>query len=136
MKKIVLLFTIIILGMSCQSQKNLYSANDWQLIEMNGKNIEDSLVKITISFDTNTNKIYGEGGCNNYFGTYKVSKNAIEFGQIASTRKYCSDTQKFEDEYLKTLEGTMKMVNKKSQLSLLKNGKIVLIYKKIETTNK
>ncbi|XMO87691.1 META domain-containing protein [Algibacter sp. AS12] len=45
--------------------------------------------ELTISFDDATKKVSGHSGCNQFFGTYKIEGNALNFSQMGSTRKMC-----------------------------------------------
>src|SRR6185437_16949339 len=49
-------------------------------------------------------KIRGTGGCNRFFGGYRVSGAHIRIGPLASTRKGCPGLLKLETAFFATLE--------------------------------
>ena len=103
MKKIIL-FSIVAILVGCQSQKNLMLNNQWKLIELNGKNLTGENVEITLTFNTSDHQVNGNGGCNRYFGGYKLIDNTIEISNLGSTKIFCAETGNFEDEYFNTLK--------------------------------
>jgi heat shock protein HslJ len=61
--------------------------------------------ELTLNFDEET--VAGLAGCNNYNGGYEVDGQKINFGPLATTRKFCSDpegTMDQESEFLAALE--------------------------------
>ncbi len=61
----------------------------WQLSDMGDKAIDNTIITTLVFGDDN--KISGNGGCNNYFGTYDLYSNGITISDIGSTRKMCSE---------------------------------------------
>ena len=49
---------------------------------------------ITLTGDGN---VQGYGGCNRFFGGYRLEGDRISFSPIASTRRYCEETMAVED---------------------------------------
>ncbi|GHE43678.1 META domain-containing protein [Sphingobacterium griseoflavum] len=45
--------------------------------------------KPTISFDPATKKVNGNSSCNNFFGTFELNGNDIQFGPLGSTKMAC-----------------------------------------------
>lgn len=54
--------------------------------------------KASIRFDVETNKVSGNSGCNNFFGTYEATKDHIKFSSLASTKMACLDENKSNTE--------------------------------------
>jgi heat shock protein HslJ len=52
--------------------------------------------KVTIAF-TEEGNVQGYGGCNRFFGGYRLEGDLITFSAIASTRRYCEETMAVED---------------------------------------
>lgn len=129
MKKIIL-FSIVAILVGCQSQNNLVLNNQWKLIEMNGKNLKGEDVEITLTFNTSNHQVNGNGGCNQYFGGYKLIDNAVEISNLGSTKMFCAETANFEDEYFNTLKDKSDIKVTENQLILSKEGKAVLIFQK------
>jgi len=61
----------------------------WQLYDIGDKTLNNNITT-TLVFEEG-NKISGNGGCNNYFGTYDLYSNGITISDIGSTRKMCSE---------------------------------------------
>ena len=78
-------------------------------------------------------KLIGNGGCNNYNGSFELSGNQIEFDdRIASTRMLC-DNSSIEDAYFETLAGNrFEFEASNNKLYLLQEGKSVLVFKKVD----
>ena len=65
------------------------------------KLVDDSQIVMTLAGD----KVSGSAGCNNYNGTVIIqSDGAIDFSQIASTKRLCQGLMTQEKEYLQLLE--------------------------------
>jgi heat shock protein HslJ len=56
---------------------------------MGDKAIDNNIITTLVFGDDN--KISGNGGCNNYFGTYDLYSIGITISDIGSTRKMCSE---------------------------------------------
>ncbi len=74
----------------------------WQLSDI-GYDAVDNNILTTLVFGDD-NKISGNGGCNNYFGTYELYTNGLAISNIGSTKKLCSqDIMEQEMNYLEIL---------------------------------
>ncbi|NRD18741.1 META domain-containing protein [Winogradskyella eckloniae] len=111
MKILLSLFMLLTTLNSCDSSKKAME---------NSKKMEDSLSgtyyitqlgdtdvssnKITITFDTTTNKVTGFAGCNRFFGNYLLENNTITFSQIGASKKLCPGSASVsERHFLKAL---------------------------------
>jgi len=102
---------------SNQRQKITNKSWKWIKTKMNNDEIitpkkQDTFV-MTLSEDE---KINGTTDCNNFFGSYEISDNKLSIGPLATTRKFCENSQ--EDDFLKSLKDV-------SGYSL-DNGKLIL----------
>ncbi len=52
---------------------------------------------------TQDGQVQGYGGCNRFFGGYRLEGGQISFMPIASTRRYCEETMAVEDAFFKAL---------------------------------
>ena len=129
MKKVIL-FSIVAILVGCQSQKNLMLNNQWKLIELNGKNLTGENVEITLTFNTSDHQVKGNGGCNRYFGGYKLIDNTIEISNLGSTKMFCAETANFEEEYFNTLKDKSNLKVTENQLIFSRQGKTILIFQK------
>ncbi len=58
--------------------------------------------KAIIKF-TQDGEVQGYGGCNRFFGGYRLEGGRITFSPIASTRRYCEETMAVEDAFFMAL---------------------------------
>lgn len=56
-----------------------------------------------IAFKTE-GEVNGNGGCNNFFGSYTQDGNSITFGPLASTKKACQGKMKAEAQFLSSIQ--------------------------------
>jgi len=105
--KLFLLSAILLLTVSCvffsskekhPETKNNETTNGitekyWQLIEINGIQIENSKElnqEPYIIFKIEDNRIVGNGGCNGFSGSYELQQgNRIKISQVISTKMAC-----------------------------------------------
>ena len=74
--------------------------------------------KITIQFDKD--EVTGSGGCNRYFGSYKITNtNSISIGPLAWTEMACPDIMEQETKYLTAIQkiSTIQVTENKLVLS-------------------
>jgi heat shock protein HslJ len=78
--------------------------------------------KITLAFKDG--QAAGFAGCNNYFGSYKLSGDGVTFGPLASTKKACEgDPGQREMEFLTALGRVTSFRIERNQLTLLDSDK-------------
>ena len=113
-------------------------AGDWVLTTMatqNGTAVLIPTTKITLSFGSD-GSVAGNGGCNNYFGSYNLTgettpKGAgITIGPLGTTMMYCQDTADQERIYLYLLQDTMAYVVDGTQLTMTGKEQNVLIFQR------
>lgn len=82
----------------------------WKLIEIFGTKLVDKpepAKEPYITFKIEGNRVVGNGGCNNFTGTYKLGPgNRIRFSSIASTRMMCINDMEIEEKMNQILEMT------------------------------
>ena len=61
----------------------------WQLSDIGSNTISNGIIT-TLVFEEE-NKISGNGGCNNYFGSYNLYTNGIAISSIGTTKKLCTE---------------------------------------------
>lgn len=59
--------------------------------------------RMLVHFDPE-GKITGNGGCNQFFGSYKITGDTIKIGPLVSTRKGCPGLLEAETAFFATLE--------------------------------
>ena len=101
----------------------------WKLSEMGQTKLPEK--EITISFDKN--KVNGNSGVNNYFGSYEIKNNSIKIGPVGSTRMAGPENlMKIEIEYLKLLQDSKTIEFNNNFLILTTNDGKVLKFEKID----
>jgi len=83
---------------------SMLSANEWQLIEMDGAPLPEGIEAPLILFENGT--VRGFAGCNRFTAPVKETKpGEIDVGPGAATKKACPPQQmELEDKFLKQLE--------------------------------
>lgn len=79
----------------------------WVLVEINGKPILNDKSRVKEPYFTlkeKDNRAIGHGGCNSFFGYYKLGPNkTLVFEKLATTRMACNDNN-LEHQYISQLE--------------------------------
>ncbi|MEJ8857800.1 META domain-containing protein [Variovorax robiniae] len=96
----------------------------WRLVQLDGQQVmigADPKIDPTLQFDASTQRVSGNGGCNNLSGGYKRNGSALRIGPLASTRRACIDAgrSRLEIRFLAALEATAGYTVKGGQLTLL-----------------
>ncbi|QCE40999.1 META domain-containing protein [Psychroserpens sp. NJDZ02] len=135
MKTITILLFSILLN-SCGSTQDAKSSlnPDMSTAPLNGTYSITTLdskattnTKLSLSFDSATNRIYGFSGCNNFFGTYTMTADKLTFSQIGSTKKMCPEAENaIESTFLETLQETTNYKVSGNAITLLNNKREVL----------
>lgn len=97
----------------------------WELISLNQKPVEE--VRIAHVNFGKDGRIFGNLGCNNFFGEYKINEDKLEIGQVGSTMMMCLDDN-IEREFSKVL-GEVKGFNVQEDELIFLNEKKVEIAK-------
>ncbi len=115
-----------------QDEKSIWSfinGKKWKLIQMD--RVGKDYGKAYITFDVKNQKVYGNGGCNNFFGTFSTADNNISFSGLGSTRMACMN-----DESMHTEGKIMEYLSEKTvsydvadqTLNFYVDNKLVLMY--------
>lgn len=94
---------------------NYLTLNKWSLSKINNEDIGES--SANLMFNTTSDMISGNAGCNQMFGSFSVDNDIISFGQIGSTLMYCEGFMEIEMEYISLL--SMKSYNWKINNDIL-----------------
>ncbi len=78
----------------------------WSAVRIAGSPTKGMVPVPHLEINTTEMKIYGNNGCNDYFGTLtNLTENSISFGKIGSTRKMCPEMEvpkRYNEALLKT----------------------------------
>lgn len=109
---------------------------DWLLATMDGGVLNKMIAIPTLGIDMDEMRIFGNGGCNQYFtGIKKLENNQIAFGEVGATMMACAE-EDIESEYLEVLGRVKSYEVTNETLSFLdENGKVILTYIKVEMTH-
>ncbi|MGA9637293.1 META domain-containing protein [Flavobacterium sp.] len=111
MKKIIFLlsfFIVVLILVACKTNINTETnlKGNWQLNYISGSRIAfDGLYpnkKPEITFETETNKVSGHTGCNNFGSKYTIDNKTIHFEVPFGTRMACPGQD--ENEFYKILQ--------------------------------
>jgi heat shock protein HslJ len=96
----------------CSSSQNVdmtasLENTNWILIAMDEKPYKpnDVAKPVTLTLQSDGNRITGFGGCNAFSGSYHLNGDSIQF-TILSTKMYCNETMHVEDYLFKALTKT------------------------------
>lgn len=99
--------------------------------EASGTNIDEGFTekKPTINFEETENRVHGNAGCNNYFGTFETENDHITFSPMGTTQMFCEGVN--EHAYFTTFEQVKSFKIDNNQLILMdENQKEILKYAK------
>jgi heat shock protein HslJ len=119
------------------NQSKLVVGRSWQLVELQGEPIsmlpnQDQSMYFILQAESSL--MNGYTGCNTMFGTYSLgSGQRIDFNQIASTKRACSDQKIKEFEYLQVFSSadSYRVRNGVLELNAGKRARIA-VFKPIE----
>ncbi len=121
----------VMLGFEIPSEKDIWSFIDgkkWKLIQL--ENVGKDYGKAFIRFDTKNKKVSGNGGCNNFFGTYTAKADEIIFSALGSTKMACPDKETTDTEF-KMLQhlsaATVRFDVAEQTLNFYKNDKLIML---------
>lgn len=130
MKKLFFLAVVMATTLVACNQHTYNATNvfgEWDLVEMNEEKIAlaDGITTPFIGFDQKEARIYGNAGCNSFFGTIvtdstQANLNSISFDNMGSTKMLCENME-LEDEFLMTL-GLVQTIEYNGEELQLKNN--------------
>jgi heat shock protein HslJ len=140
MKKIIVIFSIVAaIGVTgCRSAKatqpmDLLTATAWELSSIDGKKVDAASNRngLPTAIFNMEHKISGNGGCNQYSGSYNLNdEGGVNISQIMATKMFCEGG--IENEYLKVLEKVNMAKIDKDKLILMEgvDERLVFVPKK------
>lgn len=82
----------------------------WKLLDLNGQPVSLGAGKkeLHMVLTAEGNQVRGFSGCNQFRGTYELSDDQLQFGQMASTMMACVEGMEMEQEqqFLKVISNT------------------------------
>ena len=96
----------------------------WNLSELFNEKIQHSGSKIPhLRFEAE--RVSGNDGCNNFFGSYTMDEDSLKFGLLASTRMACPDMEGFDVIFNKMLSMTTRFRITGNRLDLFEDEKLL-----------
>ena len=96
----------------------------WNLAEMNNEKIQHPGPTIPhLRFEAE--RVSGNDGCNNFFGSYTLDEDSLRFGMLASTRMACPHIEGFEMIFNTMLSITTRYLINGNKLELFDNDKLI-----------
>ncbi len=117
---------ILTLGLtSCDEQEFV---GDYEVIKLDGRDIEDQGVTININ-NENGYRIGGNNGCNTYGADLELSGgNNVKVGPAMATKMFCQDKAKIEQAFMSQLEKVSAYDFSQGKLNLLdKDGNTLMV---------
>lgn len=105
----------------------------WQLLSivlegMAIDDVEDADADITLG---SNNRAFGRGGCNQFFGKYRLEEESIRIGPLASTMMYCERIMVVEIAYFKALEAVRMLCSEEDAMEMWsEDGATTLLFRK------
>lgn len=122
------LIALTALALTGCMQLNLERERGYQVQSMNGQAVLSG-TRITLTLDKD-GRVYGNAGCNHFFGTYQLDDKALTFSQLGSTRRLCAEPIMMQEvAFLERLSRNVRWSNSHDQLKLMSNARepVVLI---------
>jgi heat shock protein HslJ len=105
------------------------AGTEWRLEELNGQPpVASPNVPVpTLAFAADGERASGNGGCNQFNGSYTQDGESLRFGPLASTRRACADEagNAQETAYLRALESTTRYSATAERLELYAGDQVV-----------
>jgi heat shock protein HslJ len=100
----------------------------WNLVELNGGEIELDGETPFLQLDQESHGISGSTGCNRFFGKYELAARAIEFTGIGMTKRACLDPvrQRIETSLAQGLSKVTRYQIKRDELQLFSGNRVLM----------
>lgn len=133
-----LIFLMSVFTMISCSSSNITNTNAplentrWILKSLNGSKITQGTKEVYIEFKSAENRVNGNGGCNNYFGSYTKNGSSLKIGPVARTEMFCEGKMDVENALVTGLEKTIKYKVRLNTLELYDADKLFATFTKYD----
>jgi putative lipoprotein len=108
----------LMLATACVAAAALLAGSEWRPTEIGGVEVPAG-ADMFVRFG-GEGKLRGHGGCNGFFGTYKLTGDAIEIGKLGATRMACpAPIMDRETRFLEALANARRFARDGIDLSLI-----------------
>jgi heat shock protein HslJ len=107
---------------------SLIGKKNWKLIQL--EDVGKDYGPVSIKFDTATDKVSGNSGCNSFFGTYAADDDFVSFSKIGATRMAClnDETAITEQKILGFLKHKLRFDVADQILNFYQDDKLVMMF--------
>ena len=113
----VVVLTLMLLGLPALVQSAELAGSEWRPEWADGAT-SPSGTEVLVRFAAK-GRVTGNGGCNRFFGSYKVTGDVLEVGPLGATRMACPDPiMEHETALLKGLEAAKRFKRNGAKLTL------------------
>lgn len=120
-------FVIVIMFLTgCKSAKSVselpafpLEGTQWNLMSINGENVGDMPSQPHIVF-SDGNRISGNLGCNQFFGSYYLNNDKLSVEYTGSTKKMCSE-MKTENSFISALKNDINSYRIEGNILIISN---------------
>jgi heat shock protein HslJ len=128
--KLLAVISLLSVGVLAQNnRRNDLDSKRWELTEINGRRVSSS--KAFFELNSAQDRLSGNAGCNRMFGAVSVSGRNIDFGNLGTTKMFCSESgvMKLEADFTRALERVTRFEKTGNNLSLYARNRLVLKFK-------
>ncbi len=132
MKKIILIFSVLLLVVSCANKVSTTTENKVKIAVNDTQWIldDDSVSDVEITLDIVKDRVTGNAGCNNYSAELKTNpEDGFIIRNAISTRKYC-EKMAVENYYLSLLQKVDRYTATATSLELYQGNVLLLKFKR------
>ncbi|KKO49817.1 heat-shock protein [Arsukibacterium sp. MJ3] len=99
----------------------------WRAEKLAGRYLPQQL-NVRLIFDQQ-DRFYGSSGCNNFNGNYQQQANRLNIAGLASTQKFCSDSNQLEQQFSRSLQAADRAEVNGDKLQLFKDNNLLIEFK-------
>jgi heat shock protein HslJ len=100
----------------------------WKLTGLSRVGEQLPEISKVVFLQLDSGKVKGFAGCNDYFGTYRLTGDTLQFN-VAATRKFCNTGMEIEAALLESLTATNKYRIEREELRLFKDDSVLVRFK-------
>jgi heat shock protein HslJ len=130
---LLLSFTAVMADNSADQKSDVSITNTyWKLLDIKGVSVTlCENLKEPYFILKNDHKVAGFGGCNRFFGNYKVTPTQISLGAMAMTRMMCKGTMELEQNFQKVLQEATHYKIQGENLQLFSNNQLLASFRAV-----
>ncbi|HMR91428.1 MAG TPA: META domain-containing protein [Chitinophagaceae bacterium] len=133
MNKISIIASFLFIAIAASAHQDINTGlpggKKWLLKEIK---LGDSSIAVNtkafIRFDTEQNRVSGNGSCNSFGGSLQISNDSISIQHLFSTKMYCEAVQGTEDQFFQLLAQADKYAAENDILRLYQGDTLLLVF--------